>query len=159
MPDVAGFGPPPKPDGERVRRNASTFSWVELPSTGRKAKPPALPAWRIWDQRTEKWWADLWKKPQALQWEQTGSTLWTLACLTDDLVTGRAEASKVSAEMRQHEDRHGLSPKAMMMLRWRIVDVATPAAAPAKKTKRKTPATVTPLDERRARVRGNLKGS
>jgi hypothetical protein len=155
---MAGMGPAPKPDGERARRNASTFSWVELPSTGRKGKPPLLPKWRMWDARTERWWADLWKKPQALMWEQDGSTLTTLACLVDDLVTGRAEASKVSAEMRQHEDRHGLNPRAMLQLRWRIVNVeATAPTAPKARRKKAAPATVTPLDERRARVRGNLK--
>lgn len=151
------MGPAPKPDGERARRNASTFSWVELPSTGRKGKPPVLPKWRLWDARTEKWWADLWRKPQALMWEQDGSTLTTLACLVDDLVVGKADAAKVSAEMRQHEDRHGLNPRAMLQLRWRIVEAA---AEPAKARKRASkPATVTPLDERRARVRGNLKST
>lgn len=63
----------------------------------------------------------MWKKPQAVMWEQDGSTMHPLACLYDDLISGRAEIAKVSAEMRQHEDRHGLNPKAMLQLRWRIV--------------------------------------
>ena len=54
-------------------------------------------------------------------WKQDGSTLIVLAALYDDLISGRAEPAKVSAEMRQHEDRHGLNPKAMLNLRWRIV--------------------------------------
>jgi hypothetical protein len=27
---------------------------------------------------------------------------------------------RIAAEMRQHEDRHGLNPKAMLQLRWRV---------------------------------------
>jgi hypothetical protein len=117
---VAGMGPPPKVDDERRRRNAPTFGWVDLPREGRKGKPPALPKWRMWDQRTVHEWTQLWAKPQATQWDQTGSTLFVWACLIDDLVTGRADATKVSAELRQHEDRHGLSTKAMLNLRWRL---------------------------------------
>ena len=156
---MAGFGPPPKPDGERVRRNASTFSWVDLPSSGRKGKPPKLPEWRVWHPRTETWWAELWRTPQAVMWDQTGRSLHVMAAMMDDLISGRAEAAKVSAEMRQHEDRHGLNARSLMSLRWRIVDEVKTAPVPAKKAARKKPATVTPLDERRARVRGNLKGS
>lgn len=104
------------------------FGWVDLP-VRREGKPPVLPGWRSWQAGTKKWWGVLWSKPQASMWEQDGSTLIALACLYDDLIAGRAEASRVSGEMRQHEDRHGLNPKAMLQLRWRVadgVDVAAP---------------------------------
>lgn len=49
------------------------------------------------------------------------------------MVTGRLAISK---EMRELDDRFGLTPKAMAALRWKIVDVEAPAAgadtAPAK---------------------------
>lgn len=156
---MAGMGPAPKPDAERARRNGPTFGWVDLPAEGRKGKPPALPKWRMWDARTEAWWAELWATPQATQWQPSGSTLHVLACLVDDLVTARAESARVSAEMRQHEDRHGLSPKAMLQLRWRIVAAGEPPPAPAppaKRGRKKAAATVTPIDDRRARVARGL---
>jgi hypothetical protein len=109
----------PKPDGQKVTRHAPKFEWISLPER-REGDPPALPEWRLWQEKTLRWWADLWAKPQATQWAQDGSTLFALACLYDDLIAGRAEAAKVSAEMRQHEDRHGLNPKAMLQLRWRV---------------------------------------
>ena len=157
---MAGMGPAPKPDGERVRRHAPTFSWLELPAEGRKGKPPKLPTWRVWHPRTEDWWTDLWRKPQAVAWQQDGSTLHVMAALMDDLISGRAEASKISAEIRQHELTHGLNPKAMLQLRWRIMATeAAPAPATKKAAARKgKAATVTPLDDRRARVAQQLAG-
>lgn len=120
----------PKPDGQKVTRHAPQFGWVELPRE-REGDPPALPPWRLWHPETLDWWTKLWRKPQATMWEPSGSTLWSLACLYDDLIAGRADATKVSAEIRQHEDRHGLNPKAMLQLRWRIEE-EVPQPAPAK---------------------------
>jgi hypothetical protein len=48
--------------------------------------------------------------------------MWVWAVLHHDLVVGDRAAASVSAELRQHEDRHGLNPKAMLQLRWRVVD-------------------------------------
>ena len=129
---MAGMGPAPKPDAERRRTNSTAFGWTELPVVN-EAPAPGLPATRIWQPATEAWWVELWRKPQASQWDQTGTTLHTLAALQDDLFAGRAEAVKVSAEMRQHEDRHGLNPKAMLQLRWRVVGTAAEQPAPAAK--------------------------
>lgn len=112
----------PKPDESKVNRVAPKFGWVDLPAAGRPGAPPKLPSWRKWAPGTAKWWKDLWATPQATQWEQSGRTLFALACLYDDLIAGRADAAKVSAEMRQHEDRHGLNPKSMLQLRWRVVE-------------------------------------
>lgn len=118
----------PKSDSERVTRHKPKFEWVDLPAEGRLDPPPGLPKWRNWHPSTRKWWSQMWAKPQALMWEQDGSTLVPLACLYDDLIAGRATIVQVSAEMRQHEDRHGLNPKAMLQLRWRIVGDEVKAA-------------------------------
>ena len=117
----------PKPDGQKVTRHEPKFGWVDLrPDPG--VKVPRLPSWRAWQAQTKRWWSTLWGKPQAAMWVADGSTLWALACLYDDLIAGRADAARVSAEMRAHEDRHGLNPKAMLQLRWRVVDAEVEAA-------------------------------
>lgn len=142
MPMAASY---PKPDGQKVTRHEPKFGWTDLPLAGRDGPPPKLPSWRQWQTATKSWWRDLWAKPQATQWEQDGSTLWTLACLYDDLIAQRAEAAKVSAEMRQHEDRHGLNPKAMLQLRWRLAADDTPEQS--------QPASVASIAERRNRIK------
>jgi hypothetical protein len=54
-------------------------------------------------------------------WDPTGRSLHTLALLHHELMTRRGQPRRSSsAEMRQHEDRHGLTPKAMLQLRWRV---------------------------------------
>ena len=112
-----------KTDEQKVTRHKPKFEWSDLPAEGRSGPVPRLPKWRKWQSETRRWWRELWRKPQAVKWEQDGSTLWALACLYDDLIAGRADTAKVSPEMRQHEDRHGLNPKAMQQLAWRIVEV------------------------------------
>lgn len=111
----------PKPDDQRVTRTKQAFSWTDLPAESGIA-PPDLPDTRKWHSQTLEWWAMLWAKGQATQWDPTGQTLWTLAALYDDMFKEKAEPAKVSAEIRQHEDRHGLNPKAMLQLRWRFAE-------------------------------------
>lgn len=110
----------PKPDGERRNRAERQLDWTVLPFEGRDGPAPALPQWRDWTDRTLDWWAEMWSTPQAAAWDQTGRSMHTLALLHHELMTDAGNAAKISAEMRQHEDRHGLTPKAMLQLRWRI---------------------------------------
>ena len=112
-----------KPDGQKVTRHAPAFDWTLLPAAGRVGPPPKLPTGlRKWTKATRDAWADLWKSPQATAWDQTGRTLHTWAALHHDLVMDERATASISAEMRQHEDRHGLNPAALLRLRWRIVD-------------------------------------
>lgn len=114
-----------KPDGQKVTRHAPTFDWTLLPAAGRPGPPPPLPAGlRKWRKATRDAWADIWSSPQATAWDQSGRTLHTWAALHHDLIVGERATASISAEMRQHEDRHGLNPAAMLRLRWRIVDLS-----------------------------------
>jgi hypothetical protein len=116
-----------KPDGERVNRNAMAFGWTKLAPEGLTGPPPPLPDWREWHTETLVWWCNLWNCPQSSQWDATGRSLHLLAALTDDLISGRAGARQVSPEVRAHEASHGLSPRSMLALRWRVVDDEPPA--------------------------------
>jgi hypothetical protein len=121
----------PKPDDQKVNRNKPRFEWTNLPAEP-GVDPPPLPEWRLWHPKTVDLWLALWAKPQSVMWDASGSSLFVLATLYDDLVSGRADPAKVSGEIRQIEDRHGLTPKALLQLRWRLPDVDTlPAAEPA----------------------------
>jgi len=140
-----------KPDDERVNRHEPKFGWTDLaPSPG--VAVPKLPDWRVWTEATHTWWAVLWSKPQAVMWPADGSSLFTLAVLHHELVVGEGSPSPISAEMRQIEDRHGLNPKAMLQLRWRIVDDGKPAT-----TKTATKAAATKARKKSARKERILK--
>jgi len=160
----------PKPDGQKVTRHEPAFGWVDLPAAGRPGPPPPLPSYVTWSVYTKRAWAEMWASPQATQWDQSGRTLVGWAELVEQKV--RAERARVSpppaliaaglleikgweklfghkapavsvyGELRQIEDRHGLNPKAMLQLRWRITsaEVAADDARP-------------PVEDRRRRLK------
>ena len=109
----------PKADDERVNRNRPAFGWVELPDR-RDGPTPELPPAREWDDETLRWWASLWSKPQATMWDQSGESAVAMAILYDDILSGEGQVASLMAELRQHQDRHGLNPKALLQLRWRL---------------------------------------
>lgn len=114
--------PGPAPSANPRRRNARPDQTV-LPSTGR---PGAAPDWPLRGKPPTCWY-ELWRTPQAVAWETLG-----LARLVARYAVQLTEAEKrnattaVLAEVRQLEDRLGLSPMAMLRLRW---TVAAPAPA------------------------------
>lgn len=109
-----------KPDSERQRRNAPTFDWVNLPASGREGEPPAMPKGREWSETTREAWADLWRTPQATQWDATWPEFFSWCSLRDQML--EEPKPTTSAELRMIHDRLGLNPKAMLQLRWRIVE-------------------------------------
>ena len=128
---MAGMGPAPKADADRRRANAPTFGWTVLPAA-RPGPAPELPPVREWSAETERWWAALWSKPQATQWDQSGMSAVPMAILYEDIQSDPdARAAALLGELRQHEDRHGLNPKAMLQLRWLLAaDVVAVEAKP-----------------------------
>jgi hypothetical protein len=65
----------------------------------------------------------VWKLPQAVAWERLNSER-TVAryCLVLAASEERGASGAILAEVRQMEDRLGLSPMALLRLRWSIVD-------------------------------------
>lgn len=168
---MAGMGPPPKPDDQRRRRNA-TVAMTRLPAQGRGGKrapnwplipdvvlttrhqlaeakverleydlaeaPPqyqasierkldaareqaAIMAAQLREQRNLEaaLWRDLWRLPQAVQWERLG---WTrdVAQYVRHKVMAELGDLDGAKEARQWSDRLGLSPMAMLRLRWEV---------------------------------------
>jgi hypothetical protein len=163
---MAGMGPPPKPDDQRRRRNA-TVALTRLPAEGRKGPAPKWPlipdvvmsakrdlaaakvealecdradgknVERQLDQARERLaildrqlaeqkaleaslWRDLWKLPQAMQWQRLG---WTrdVAQYVRHKVLAELGDLDSAKEARQWSDRLGLTPLAMLRLRWEVV--------------------------------------
>lgn len=163
---MAGMGPPPKPDDQRRRRNA-TVAMTKLPAEGRKGPAPKWPlipdvvmsarrdlaAAKVEELEYElgegkpverklegakerlailerqlaaqkgleaSLWRDLWKLPQAVQWQRLGWTRDVAQYVRHKVLAelGELDAAK---EARQWSDRLGLSPMAMLRLRWEVV--------------------------------------
>lgn len=119
---MAGYTPP-KPDGQRRRRNA-TVAMTQLPAGGRKGAAPPWP--KGLDRPADMTiWRELWKTPAAAAWERLG---YHRAVARYALLLSRAEAMvgagkvhpQVLSECRQMEDRLGLNPLALLRLRWEV---------------------------------------
>ena len=128
-------GPAPKPDGQRRRRNAPMANTLKLPAEGRQGDAPEWPPGLDPSARARVVWAGLWTTPQAVAWERLG---WTRVVARyaemvasternlDDIEDPKVYASMLRAqtaivpELRQLEDRLGLSPMAMLRLRWGV---------------------------------------
>jgi hypothetical protein len=124
---MAGMGPPPKAAGQRRRTNAVPGT-VYLPSEGRQGEPPEWPLASM-TLAEEFAWAELWAKPQAVAWERLAIPVRVVArycrtaCAAESAIAGKPTVAGVQSmgEARQMEDRLGLTPMAMLRLRWEIV--------------------------------------
>lgn len=76
-------------------------------------------------------WRDLWRTPQSVQWERLG---WTrdVAQYVRHKVLGELGELDDAKEARQWSDRLGLTPLAMLRLRWEVEQVAE-GSAPARR--------------------------
>lgn len=155
-------GPPPKPASQRRRRNAPAAS-KKLPARGRR-RAPRLPDAEHMLESTRAWWKTVWASPMAANWidadmpavvrlaqlhDLTARELrgWTVRddvgglALDEDVpglvrvhLAGAMVSVQLLAEMRQLEDRLGLTPMARRRLQWELPAEEEPAAKASKQS-------------------------
>lgn len=134
------MGRHPKPDHLRRNRNPTLAPGTTILDARAHAK--RAPKWPLLGQsdREKELWRRVWRTPQSVMWERAG---WSesvaryvrLLAVTElgGLLVEREVAITPSpgllGEVRQLEDRLGLSPLAMLRLRWVIQDEEVPPAA------------------------------
>lgn len=114
-------GPPRKHPDKRRRRNAAPELTV-LPAEGRKGKAPAWPLGRMVAGELAAW-REAWATPQAAQWERLGGGHRRVVAryVRCQVAAEEVDApASLRAEVRQLEDRLGLSPMSMRRLQWTI---------------------------------------
>lgn len=123
-------GPPPKPAAQR-RRSSSTAT-VRLPAEG-PSKVPSLPGERKLLASTREWWRTVWRSPMATIYLPADvPALVRLARLID--LECRGDGDGVTRqEIRQLEDRFGLSPLARRRLQWEVDQAAGAGTPPPSK--------------------------
>lgn len=114
-------GPAPKDAATRRRNNTSTVGAMTLPRAGRPGVAPTWPLGGLLPGEREVW-DQLWATPQAVAWEALG---WTRVVARYAQLLLEAErppyVASLLGEVRQLEDRLGLSPMACKRLQWDIV--------------------------------------
>lgn len=114
-------GPPPKPNGERRRRNAPRANTTLLPAGGRLGPAPKWPLGGL----PAEGWDDIWSRPQAVMWEKMGAAeIVARYLLLREKIADPAYPESQNASfwnvLTNLEDRLGLTPTAMMRLQWEI---------------------------------------
>src|SRR5690606_4166124 len=113
---------PPKLDPQRGHRGRGI---TLLPAEGRKGDPPD---WPLPDEPTLyelDTWRYLWATPQAVAWERMGPGVLREVARYCRLLVRCENPNSIAALHAQAlalADRLGLSPKAMRLLLWQIVD-------------------------------------
>lgn len=112
--------PGPAPSKNPRRRNARPDT-VQLPAQGYTGQVPDWPLSRA--LKAEKLaWEQLWRLPQAAAWAQLNVGR-TVARYVRALIVAESRESTAFqlSEVRQLEDRLGLTPMSMLRLRWEVV--------------------------------------
>lgn len=120
-------GPLPKPAGQRRRSNPATIPTTNLPCRGRTGPTPRSPI-KLGAAGTA-WWKWAWKTPQAAAWDVGNANFIARRANLEDKVASDDLKMELAVlrEMRERDDRLGLTPKGRLALRWSIVD-DTPAS-------------------------------
>lgn len=117
-------GPAPKPAEARRNRNATTASgFKRLPHEGYTGPIPEWPLSMLAKDDEHTLWLKLWRLPQAIMWTRMHCedmvALYVRAIVE---AQGDPANTKLLAEVRQLDSKIGLSPKALLDLRWEIDD-------------------------------------
>ena len=125
---------PRPPSFDPARKNARVGP-VQLPAEGRRGRPPAWPLPGSPSTDEKRAWAELWATPQAVAWEKLG---WTRTIGRYCRILVEAEMPNARREVRssatEFEDRLGLTPKAMRLMLWQIVEDETAARRQERKS-------------------------
>lgn len=118
----ARSGPGADPNSYRSQKK----DWVSLPAGGFAGDIPAFPLPAALKVELELW-AELWRKPQAVMWDQMGMKFQVAAYARAFLesVEEKASAGLKTAVLRM-EGELGLSVPGMHSLGWRIDGVEVP---------------------------------
>lgn len=114
---------PAKPHS-RVHRGSvgSRQALIELPATGCELPVPKMPSGRDWSQEQRARWRELWRSPQACQWDETArGTVAALLIYETAILAGDASAW-MAQEARYAAESLGLTPRALTQMGWRIVE-------------------------------------
>ena len=115
----ARSGPPADPNALR-RERRDDREWVSLPSEGRKGRTPALPLPGV-SRLERELWAELWKKPQAVQWQALRLERQVAAYVRAYIASIDLGATAgIKTAVLRMEAELGLSIVGMNSLRWKI---------------------------------------
>lgn len=120
-------GPPPKPAGQRRRRNKREEVWTLLPSGGCELPVPEWPLSRKASKPEAAYWSELWSRPVAWWWHDQAISPFVIARYVRMFCRNASDPTKLGAQLTTAEKNLGLSPEGMRQLRLMVEDEASEA--------------------------------
>lgn len=115
--------PHPDPSKPHSRyRQKGRANLVVLPADGCDLPAPDLPPGREWSDTERKVWAELWRSPQASQWDDSFAPLAAMFVVYHLAVLSGEATAWMAQEARHLADRLGLSPAGLIACGWRLAD-------------------------------------
>ena len=126
----ARSGPAPDPNALRRDRLDDQAEWVELPAGGREGPTPEWPLEVEADEWERRYWAELWRTPQAVAWEQNGDQVAVAIYVRTAREAAKHDAPATTrTSLLRMRDALGLTVLGMRANRWRIGSRERRAAA------------------------------
>lgn len=109
---------PIKPNSRRHRGTSKSSGLIELPAEGCTLPIPSLPKTRNWSKEERSLWRNLWKSPQATEYDDSFiPAVAAYICHATAVYEGSAAAWQAQ-EMRHLGAQLGLTPSGMLALGW-----------------------------------------
>lgn len=100
----------------------SRLALIDLPAEGSDLPVPGIPTGREWSKSERSRWRELWKSPQATQWDETATGTVAMLVVYESAVFAGTASAWQAQEARHAAESLGLTPRALVQLGWRIVE-------------------------------------
>lgn len=110
----------PADPNSRKSLSGRNGDWASLPAEGYDG---AIPKWPLLNDASDsemELWMSLWRTPQAVMWADSGIDRVVARYVMMSVLSELEPNGKLLSEVRQMEDRLGLSPVALKHLQWVI---------------------------------------
>lgn len=125
---MAGSGPAPNPFSRKSLQGGNG-EWVKLPANGYDGPVPDWPLVNSPSDAEHELWLSVWRTPQAAMWAESGFVRVVARYVMVAVLSEMEPTGAILSEVRQLEDRLGLSSMALKKLQWVIEDDSSVALA------------------------------
>jgi hypothetical protein len=114
---------PQKPYSRAHRGSVgSRQALIELPAAGCDLPVPDMPTGRTWSTEEQERWVELWRSPQATQWDETARGTVAALVIFETAIFSSEASAWMAQECRYASESLGLTPRSLTALGWRIVE-------------------------------------
>lgn len=124
---MAGSGPSADPFSRKSLSGANG-KWVTLPVEGYEGDIPEWPLGNDPSQAEVELWEKVWRTPQGAAWANNGFERVVARYVMVTVLSETEPTAAMLSEVRQLEDRLGLSPMALRKLQWVVGELTKPTS-------------------------------